>query len=238
MCVHFHHLEDAFKGADGLGRNWSWSRQATARVVCVPLSHLKHASQSNSVFNQFSHKNVCVYPKAWNYWFSSLNLIWNKLATADALRRHHIYGRRVKILTQDDNKKTKQQQKKQVLESKNNIKMRAVKVVKQRKAAHAHTHTHKLTHITYTRTNIYTKIVEGMKEISVWERQQAHRQRWASKNLKDFGFPFDLLSYWKSRSRHEYIDFLYPTLVTFLSNLIYRTMFFSRRVANDLRNLY
>lgn len=64
LCVHFHHLEDAFKGADGLGRIWSWSRQATARVVCVPLSHLKHASQSNSVFNQFSHKNVCVYPKA------------------------------------------------------------------------------------------------------------------------------------------------------------------------------
>lgn len=53
------------KGADGLGSKRSWSRGqpgrqgAAARVVCVPLSHLKH-----SVFNQFSHKYVCVYPKA------------------------------------------------------------------------------------------------------------------------------------------------------------------------------
>lgn len=60
--------------ASGVGAG---GQGAAARVVCVPLSHLKHW-----VFNQFSHKYVCVYPKAWNYWFSFLfNL---KLTSSDA----------------------------------------------------------------------------------------------------------------------------------------------------------
>lgn len=82
--TYFHHLEDAFKGGWWVGQPAELEQGGHAREGGGGEGGLCSAFTLKALSFQpvFPHKYVCVYPKAWNYWFSFLfNL---KLTSSDA----------------------------------------------------------------------------------------------------------------------------------------------------------
>lgn len=167
-----------------------------ARVVCVPLSHLKHATHCN--FNQFSTK-MCIL-EAWNYWFSAITF---KLTRRGHLKTssHSLAGWKFKPSQKQQQQRQKQQQK----TTKTSFRPKTTwKCARSKWSSNARRHTH--AHI-YSFTHTHIHFTE--KKYLFRERQQAHRHRLGVLMLKFFRLVFvifraNVISYWNRAEQCEH----------------------------------